>query len=210
MTFDSRYSLAKKIEASHGYKSGIASRGIGKVSAEADLAKRINSTPWAPWARNSLEAGAAPKDWSVADDFLAKKFGTSVCYTPERWYEPAAKKIGRYSSNGIQGLLERTKTKLKESDLLKGVNVITEDCNLKGTNIEEITDLRSVWGNLTVDTTSALKKISGLLEAGKLTVIAKDKKEMVEFLKKIGLMAQDGAIQAKIKNGVHFVMKNYL
>ena len=106
--------------------------------------------------------------------------------------------------------MERTKTKLKESDLLKGVNVITEDCNLKGTNIEEITDLRSVWGNLTVDTTSALKKISGLLEAGKLTVIAKDKKEMMEFLKKIGLMAQDGAIQAKIKNGVHFVMKNYL
>ena len=210
MSFDSRFSLAKKAEVSKNYKSGIVAQGIDKISSEAYLAERRNNTPWAPWARNALEAGAAPKKWCDADNFLVKKFGTSVNYSSGSFYETSSKVIGRYSSNGVQGLLERTKTKLKESDLLKGVNVITEDCNLKGTNIEELTDLKKIWGNLTLDTSSALKKIDGLCDIGKLTVIAKNEAEMAAFLKRIGLMAQDGSIKTTIRNGIHFVMKNYL
>ena len=209
MGFDSRFSLAKKTEVSHGYRSGILAKGIGEISGEADLARRMNATPWAPWARNIKEAGASPKEWCAADDFLAKRFGTLVSYD-KNYARGTTKKIGRFSSNGIQSLLKRTKSELGEFDLLKGVNEIIDDCNLRGTSIETLTDLYRIGGNLTLDASSSIKNISGLKNIGKLTVVAKNQEEMEAFLKKIGLMAQNGEMLAKIKNGVHFVMKNYL
>ncbi len=208
MGFDSRFSLAKKTEASHGYRSGILAKGIGEISGEADLARRMNTTPWAPWARNIKEAGASPKEWCAADDFLTKKFGTLVSY--DNFIRETTKKIGRFSSNSIQSLLKRTKSELSEFDLLKGVNEVIDDCNLRGTSIETLANLHRIGGNLTLDASSSIKNISGLKDIGKLTVIAKNQEEMEAFLKKIGLMAQNGEMLAKIKNGVHFVMKNYL
>ena len=93
-----------------------------------------------------------------------------------------------YSSAMVQSSIKRTKSPLKEADSLKNVTKIEGDCNLKGTSLENLANVKEIKGALFVDTKSKIKDLSSLKKImGSVWINAKDEKEMLDFIKSTGL-----------------------
>ncbi len=197
-----------------GGQDAIPSKSIGTVSNETYQSK----CPWRNCYRDSngnLNGTNKPKNWSVVDTFVNSELGFKVqyesVYTPYSRGRAIEKKLNRYSAPLANRKIKLTKSNIKEADIMKGVKVVQEDCNLSQTTLTSAPSLKRVGYNLTLDTSSALKSLKGLEEVGgKLCVIAKNKEEMNAFLIKLGLMTKDGALIPTVKKGLDFVMKTYL
>ena len=214
MAFDSRYSMAKVEQAiAQGYY-GIPADSIAGISTDRLTELERKSCPWFCSFENrhgTLNGRTRPACWTKADTFLRKIFGTNVKYTERQEYpiSPVVleKKIGRYSSPSIQTQLYKIKSSLTEDEILKSVDVISENCDLRGTQATVIPKLKEVGGNLTLDAASKLEGLPLLKQiGGKLTVIAKSQSEMLEFLAKLGISKDS----ISITDGIHFVMKNFV
>ena len=108
-------------------------------------------------------------------------------------------------------LREVQSTVLSEQFLMGDVDYVSDSLDLRGTQIQILPKLKSVGANLTLDTHSNLKQLPNLKRVdGKVTVIAKNKEEMNDYLQKLGIYNDKNEPQIQIKKGVEFVMKNYI
>ena len=206
MSFDRRFSLAQLMQS--GYGKGISADSIGEISSEQGQQIMRTKTPWQ--MKNSVTV--MPEKWTEGDSFLAKTLGYKVEYIKDGWGKRATytKSLSRYTSPTVQQKLKQTSSTLTEGSLLKDVDIITDSLDLRGTSAISLPKLKSVWGNMTIDAGSSLKELGSLKNiAGKLTVIAKSKEDMQRYLELLGIMTKDG-LAVTIKDGIHFIMKNYV
>ena len=154
--------------------------------------------------------------WTDGDTLLCKKAGTWVYYRENSGWgggeNTITKTIGRYSSPLIRTELKKSNNPLMtENDLLSDVDFVSDSCDLRGTTIEALPKLKSVGANLTLDTGSKLKSLPKLKEVkGKISVIAKNKDDMNNYLRMLGLTDGYNRPRIPVKNGIEFVMKSYI
>ena len=219
MTFDSRYSLAKLEESYRQGRCSIQADNLGEVKNEREQELDRKECPWLnsySGPMGGTNETARPEMWTAGDSFLVRKTGTYVFYDESRVYPEGVNKVektvGRYSSPLVQSKLKDVhKTILSEQYLMGGVDHVSDSLDLRGTRIQSLPKLKSVGANLTLDTHSDLKQLPNLKSVkGKLTVIAKNKEEMNNYLQQLGIYNDKNEPQIQIGKGVEFVMKNYI
>lgn len=218
MNINDRNSLAGILSASRkSGDTGIKSRGLSQVSSDAI---RGELPAWVNPCHYDYVQGVPkqqkPAEWTSFDTFLSKKLGFRVNYEQERGFsltkeKVVEKSISRYSSSLANQGIKRHKADFSEADLLKGINIVETDCDLKNTTVAALPDLKEVKCNLSLDASSPLKDLSNLKKiGGKLRVFAKNQEEMQAYLKQLGLMSKDGSLLASIGEKLTFVMKTHL
>lgn len=219
MSFESKYSLAITEKSIKNGNYGVPVSTLSKVWSEREQELERRSTPWID-AYTGVQGGTngqvRPDVWTKGDSFLCKQIGTTVKYKESRVYPSGENKIektvGRYSSPLVQSKLRQLKqTVMSEQYLMGDVDYVKDSLDLKKTEITTLPKLKSVGANLTLDADSKLNDLSALKNVGgKLVVIAKNKDDMNQFLQKLGITNDKNEPQIKIKNGIEFVMKNYV
>ncbi len=217
MSFNDRNILAGIVGHSHKTgDAGIKSRGLGQLGSDGI---RGELSAWIDPCTYDYVQGAPkppkPDEWTAVDTFLSIKLGLKVKYEPIDKFRPTKcgkeKVVSRYSSALANQQLKINKSDFTEADLLKGINKVGANCDLKQATVEALPDLKEVMGDLSLDVSSALKDLSNLEKiGGKLKVFAKNQEEMQNYLKQLGLMSKDGTLLSAAKDQLVFVMKTYL
>lgn len=219
MSFDTRFSLAQLMSGDAQGKYGIKVDNIGKFSSERAQEIERCGTPWLD-AYTGPQGGTngeiCPDMWTEGDTFLRTKLGTKVRYKEEKVYPSCkhviTKTVGRYSSPLVQSLLQRQKNAvLSEQYLMEDVDIVEDSLDLRKTEIVSLPKLKEVGGNLTLDTNSRLGKLPELKQVkGKITVIAKDKNDMNNYLRRLGLIDGYNQPRVSVGKGVELVMRSYI
>ncbi|MBQ4646355.1 MAG: hypothetical protein IJB79_03305 [Candidatus Gastranaerophilales bacterium] len=165
------------------------------------------------WDREGLPS---PR-FSPIEEILIGKYGTSYytteTYLPMSWKKADEVVAGRYCSDSISRIIRESKSPLTESDIISTINRVNGECDLRRTTAKSLPNLRTVEGILTLDTASPLESLGGLKKVGKINVVAKNLKEMDEYLTRLGILSADGKTINKaidIVDDIYLVMKNYI
>lgn len=219
MSFETRYSLAQ-IEKS--YRQGQNCVHADNMGTFADERRQELERKTIPWlnAYSGPQGGTngetRPAVWTEGDSFLRKQIGTKVFYDERKVYPSGEhvilKTVGRYSSPLVQSKLHtQKKHALSEQFLMENVDYVDDSLDLRKTEITTLPKLQYVGGNLTLDTNSMLETMPALkIVKGKISVVAKDKEEMNNYLKSIGLMDKKNNLTVRAKGEPELVMRSYI
>lgn len=149
------------------------------------------------------------------EEILIGKFGTSAgiqdTWIPGSFGCEKQMVVGRYNSDTVGRLVKESKLPITEKEIISQIQLIEGDCDLRKTSATSLPNLRRVRGTLTLDTYSPLESLAGLKKVGKINVVAKDMKDMDNYLKKLGILAQDGKkLLVDVADDIYLIMKNYL
>lgn len=166
------------------------------------------------WLKNG---GIEPKYKSTLEQILIGKYGTTANLV-DTWYSDStgSKKqmvVGRYNSGVISRLIKESNAETSESDIISQIHVVKEGCDLRETTAISLPNLREIGGTLTLNTSSSLEKLDGLKSVKKINVVAKNLKDMDEYLIKLGILtANDKNIRGnlRIADDIYLIIKNYL
>ena len=192
---------------------GAHTRSLGDIAAEDDAAEYNINSPWIGTSQSR------PIEYRETDDFLREEMGYRVFFENDRFDRNDKKDrvLNRYSSEAVQDKLRKTRNNYTEDEILSSVSKITGSCDLRKTTVKNIPLLKEVHGNLTLDASSPLESLDSLKYAGRITVIAKNKEEMNAYLKKLGIINNNGLanfdrrdVGGDNKSGIHFIMKSYI
>ncbi|MBR6164204.1 hypothetical protein IKQ26_10020 [bacterium] len=218
MSFETRYSLSQLMSGDAQGKYGIRVDNIGRFQTEKAEELERENTPWLnayTGPQGGTNGEMCPDIWTEGDTFLRTKLGTKVRYKEEKVYPSCkhviTKTVGRYSSPLAQSLLQRQKKAvLSEQYLMEDVDIVEDSLDLRKTEIVSLPKLKEVGGNLTLDTNSRLGKLPELKQVkGKITVIAKNKDEMNDYLRRLGLIDGYGQPKVSVGKGVELFMRSY-
>mgnify|MGYP007102077531 CR=1 FL=1 len=70
-----------------------------------------------------------------------------------------SKVINKYDSRWVKVKLKQHNLGFKESDILANVSKVAENCDLTGTTIEDLPQIKTIGKNLTLDASSSLKNL---------------------------------------------------
>lgn len=191
------------IDRGHIVQSAVNSKSLGYLSNIEDTARmRALQSKYTPETiKGMLERRyATPKQWSAFDNVLTQ-LGVQVDY------KEGKRVLDTYKSNWINAKIAQKGLKIDESALIRGAKEVAQDCDLRGTTLKNLADLKKIGGSLTIDSFSNFDKdcFSNLEEIGRsLFVHLKNAGDMTDVLKNIGL---DKSI---VKGKIIPVIKNYI
>ncbi len=219
MSLESRYSLSMTEKSIRQGHYGIPVETLGQAYRDRAQELERKEIPWLD-AYTGVQGGTngtnRPEMWTEGDSFLRIKLGTKVKYNESKVYPSdknlIEKTVGRYSSPLVQSKLrDYKKAVLSEQFLMGDVDYVEDSLDLRKTEIASLSKLKSVGANLTLDTNSILKSMPELKRVdGKVTVIAKNRDEMNQYLQKLGIVNDKNEPQIKIGKGIEFIMRSYI
>jgi len=159
------------------------------------------------WQREGLPT---PKYKTPFEEILVGKYGTHI------WHEDTFRNgkdlvVGRYNSETVSRLISESNLHISEKDIISDIDKVWSECDLRKTTATALPKLKEVGGTLALDTASSLESLSGLKKADRINVYAKNLKDMDDYLKKLGILAEDGKkILVDVMDNIYLFLKNYL
>lgn len=148
-------------------------------------------------------------------EILIGKYGTSVVlrdeYLPGAWGTTKQMCVGKYHSGTISRLIKESKLPITETEIISQIDQVAYECDLRQTSATSLPKLKRVGGTLTLGVASPLESLPNLMKAKKINVVAKNMKDVDDYLKKLGLLSQDGKkIFVDVADDIYLIVKNYL